>query len=194
MLRQQEGSLSKRESTSLRAINQIGGLGARNRLWTGYTALLARNLPFTAIQFPVFEYVKERLRKARARRRPDGSDRLLEVGLVSGGSAAVAGAFSAFLTTPSDVVKTRLMVGAGRDKGGTSGGGSSTQKTTKRGNWDVAKEIYQSKGVRGLFRGGSLRATWTALGSGLYLGTYEVSKLWLTRDKRDSEQGILRDL
>ncbi|CAP61234.1 uncharacterized protein PODANS_3_1890 [Podospora anserina S mat+] len=29
--------------------------GAGRRLWTGYTALVARNLPFTALQFPLFE-------------------------------------------------------------------------------------------------------------------------------------------
>jgi len=34
-------------------------------------------------------------------------------------------------------------------------------------------------GVKGLFRDGSLRAAWTALGSGLYLGVYESGGVWL---------------
>ena len=43
-------------------------------------------------------------------------------------------------------------------------------------------------GVKGLFRGGLLRAAWTALGSGLYLGVYESGKDYLGGpDKRTEE-------
>lgn len=90
---------------------------------------------------------------------------LLETGLVTGSAAAVSGSIAATLTTPADVVKTRVMLGGG-DLRNSSG-------------LDVVKAILRERGIRGLFRGGMLRATWAALGSGLYLGSYEVTKIWL---------------
>ena len=77
---------------------------------------------------------------------------------------------------------------------GTAGGGPVVRGTpgqTERrpGGWDVAKQVLRERGVKGLFRGGALRAVWTAVGSGLYLGTYEVSKVWLrgTQVQRDDD-------
>ena len=36
-----------------------------SQLWRGYFALAARNLPFTTMQFPMFEYVKARIKGYR---------------------------------------------------------------------------------------------------------------------------------
>jgi solute carrier family 25 S-adenosylmethionine transporter 26 len=36
-----------------------------SQLWRGYTVLAARNLPFTAMQFPMFEYLKEKMKDYR---------------------------------------------------------------------------------------------------------------------------------
>jgi hypothetical protein len=36
-----------------------------SQLWRGYTVLAARNLPFTAMQFPMFEYFKEKMKDYR---------------------------------------------------------------------------------------------------------------------------------
>jgi hypothetical protein len=96
---------------------------------------------------------------------------LLETGLVNGTSAALSEAVAAVLTTPTDVVKTRMMLMAGR--------GAESVNKARRGGWQVFKLIYRERGIKGLFRGVTLRAGWTAVGSGLYLGTYEVVKVWL---------------
>ena len=54
-----DGSKSRfRNSTSLQALRQLGGADAGRRLLSGYAALVARNLPFTAIQFPIFESIR----------------------------------------------------------------------------------------------------------------------------------------
>lgn len=81
-------------STSLRALRQLGsGADAGRRLLSGYTALVARNLPFTAIQFPIFEFVRARVWGRReAGGGGDGSSAgesrsLLETGVVTGASA-----------------------------------------------------------------------------------------------------------
>jgi solute carrier family 25 S-adenosylmethionine transporter 26 len=83
-------------------------------LWRGYTALAGRNLPFTALQFPMFEKLKETIRKYRdARGKTTGT--IFESGLITAVSAGAAGTVAAVVTTPIDVVKTRIMLSAAED-------------------------------------------------------------------------------
>ncbi|UZP41484.1 hypothetical protein NXS19_009300 [Fusarium pseudograminearum] len=184
------GSSKSGSSTSLQAFRQLAGDGASRRLFTGYTALVARNLPFTALQFPIFEHVRSTYWTSRG---PGTSDPgLIETGLVTGLSAGSAGSVAAFITTPSDVVKTRMMLSAGnQSESSTQGQGEVAAKMEgkrpKKGAWTVSKEVYQERGVRGFFRGAALRSGWTMLGSGLYLGSYEMAKVWLRRGKPDAE-------
>ena len=56
--KESHGAAKSGSSTSLQAFRQLAGDGASRRLFTGYTALVARNLPFTALQFPIFEHVR----------------------------------------------------------------------------------------------------------------------------------------
>ncbi|TLS30833.1 hypothetical protein PpBr36_03531 [Pyricularia pennisetigena] len=183
-------SSSSSKSTSLQAFRMLQRSegGAWRRLWTGYTALAARNLPFTAMQFPMFEYVRATIWRQRDDRRTSRKEAggieegqgLLETGLVNGSSAALSGSVASVLTTPTDVVKTRMMLMAGNQNSSSSGG------------LQIARDVYREMGVRGLFRGGLFRAGWTALGSGLYLGTYEVAKVWLKGDKgTDKDEGSI---
>ena len=174
MLRQQSQTTA---STSFKAFQQLGSREAPRRLFTGYTALVARNLPFTAMQFPMFEHLRARLWEHRLRDRPDDMPRgMAETGLIAAASASSAGALAAFLTTPSDVVKTRMMLTA--DKG------------PKETVWVITKKVYLERGVFGFFRGGMFRSGWTAVGSGLYLGTYDAAKLWLRRDDASSADEV----
>ena len=80
-------------------------------LWRGYTALAGRNLPFTVMQFPMFERLKVSVREYRDRRGLT-TDSIVESACVTAGSAGVAGAVAAVITTPIDVVKTRIMLAA----------------------------------------------------------------------------------
>ncbi len=230
MLRRDDRRLGSR-STSMEALRMLWRheRGPMRRLWTGYTALAARNLPFTAMQFPMFEFVRGKIWDWRDRQRAvpqsggQGSsdtatsgerlqiqlqDRntaalgvtstMVETGLVTGTSAAVSGSLAAVLTTPTDVVKTRMMLSAGEDNGNgarSHGLGNDQghrpdqhrqrqrQRQDKLSGLGVARRVVRERGIRGLFRGGLLRAGWTALGSGLYLGTYEVAKVWLKNGK-----------
>ncbi|KAI8660451.1 hypothetical protein NCS57_01022500 [Fusarium keratoplasticum] len=174
----------KGSSTSLQAFRQLTGTGASRRLFTGYTALVARNLPFTALQFPIFEHMRARVWESRGDDAPEPT--LVETGLVTGLSAGGAGSVAAFLTTPSDVVKTRMMLSAGSE--GNEAAAKMAGKRAKKGAWTVTQEVYRERGVRGFFRGAALRSGWTMLGSGLYLGTYEMAKVWLKRRKPDEEE------
>jgi hypothetical protein len=40
-----------------------------------------------------------------------------------------------------------------------------------------------------LFRGALLRAGWTSIGSGLYLGCYESGRHYLEKNRRDAKEG-----
>lgn len=238
---------------ALRMVSQSNGArGAAHRLLTGYGALTARNLPFTALQFPIFEAIRRRLWERRDRRAGDdrmavqkdgsggvgGGERrivekgaaivargLMETGLVNGTSAAVSGAIAAVITTPTDVVKTRMMLSAGEGDRPMQGAAANNEQRQRQqqqpcnGRLDIQREtpvkqrtssspqpdgparrqnmnglqvarlVYQERGLQGLFRGGLLRASWTAVGSGLYLGTYEMAKVWLkgTDDGQDAD-------
>ncbi|PHH63341.1 hypothetical protein CDD81_6038 [Ophiocordyceps australis] len=182
MLRDKATAKGPGRSSSVQAFRQLAGPGAWRRLFTGYTALVARNLPFTALQFPMFEHMRSRLWAWRRGRQGDTAGQgLVETGLVAGASAGGAGAVAAFATTPSDVVKTRMMLMAGSGHGATTG--TATSSSRKQGSWAVTQLVYDQRGIRGLFRGGLFRSAWTALGSSLYLGTYDMAKLWLRRSK-----------
>ena len=174
-------------STSMRALAMLRDApeGATRRLWSGYTALAARNLPFTALQFPLFEAVRAHvwrvLDDGETRKQAGGVEagqRVLQTGAVNGVSAAVSGSIASGVTTPTDVVKTRMMLLGDEGK-------------KHRTGFQVAIHVYREKGVPGLFRGWLLRSAWTALGSGLYLGTYEGAKVWLKNDAKH-EADLLR--
>ncbi|KAK4553234.1 hypothetical protein LTR86_009764 [Recurvomyces mirabilis] len=178
-------------------------------LWRGYTALASRNLPFTALQFPMFERIKQSIRKHR----DDNGTRtntILESGLITAVSAGTGGSIAAVVTTPIDVVKTRIMLAAAESaaqdqrpiiksadsaKDAVVKTATETLKAAKenvietaksvakpassKGSMQIAREIMAEHGVKGLFRGGALRAVWTMLGSGLYLGVYESGRIYL---------------
>lgn len=166
------------------------------QLWRGYTALVGRNLPFTAMQFPMFEQLRTMI---YAYREKSGVARgsLWEIGGVTAASAGAAGSVAAVVTTPIDVVKTRIMLAAadggaedrqkavrevqalGRDPRAEIERAQQAARGGRAGGIAVGREIWRTEGMKGLFRGGALRGLWTALGSGLYLGVYESGRKYL---------------
>ena len=184
-------------------------------LWRGYTALAGRNLPFTALQFPLFERIRESIRRYRDER-GIRTHTMLEGGLITAVSAGTGGSFSAVVTTPVDVVKTRIMLAAAENaaqdqnpaKGAKDVLIDATGKTVKeakadlnevvknitkppthKGSMQIAREIIAEHGIKGLFRGGLLRGVWTMLGAGLYLGVYESGRIYLA-NKRGESYGV----
>lgn len=155
-----------------------------SRLFRGYTALAARNLPFTGLQFPLFEHLKKYLIAQRSKSKNGAPvDGIFERARITAFSAAIAGSGAAWITTPIDVIKTRIMLAAAGDE--SPHGQKVTQPGPRRSGLQVGKDIFSKEGVRGLFRGALLRSTWTAFGSGLYLGCYEGGRFYL-EDRRKS--------
>lgn len=179
------------------------------QLWRGYTALAGRNLPFTAMQFPMFEHLRTSIQAYR-KRTGIATGSMWETALVTGISASSAGSVAAVITTPIDVVKTRIMLSAadsdqprgeaqkqavkeleaqGRDAKAEIEKAQQAARSGRAGGLAVGREILRTEGVRGLFRGGALRSLWTALGSGLYLGVYESGRTYLEGRRVGSNEG-----
>lgn len=171
------------------------------RLWSGYTALVGRNLPFTGLQFPLFEYVRSHViewwrgRKGGTGGRKGGryseeTEQLIERAGLTGFSASVSGTVASFVTTPIDVIKTRIMLSA--TEGSGSRGCDTQMESVKRptkGTFTLGKEIFQQEGVRGLFKGGAIRAGWTAVAMSLYLSMYEGGRAYL-ENRRKRIEGV----
>ena len=199
-----EGSKLFDGYATLRALRKFD---SPRQLWRGYTALVARNLPFTAMQFPMFEHLRSQIQAYRKwHEKSTGS--LLETATVTAISAGTAGSLAAVITTPIDVIKTRIMLGAGNNRGPSQqaqaiesvkaqGKDAKTQmekaqqmaKGGRASGFAVGKEIWRTEGLRGLFRGGALRGLWTTIGSGLYLGAYESGRRYLEQRRKGAEDG-----
>lgn len=151
---------SLRHILSLRS--SIGLRGVWLELYRGWGITVFREVPFTVIQFPLWEALKAfgRDRRERTGRglfgdlRRDGVD---EVGAAeSAVYGSLAGAVAAGVTTPLDVLKTRIML-----------------STERRGFVAVAAEILRDHGVRPFFAGIGPRVMWISIGGAIFLGSYQ---------------------
>ncbi len=76
----------------------------------------------------------------------------------------LAFSFAAALTTPIDVIKTRLQVGA-----------ANPEVFGERTIWGGAKQLYRSAGVKGLFHGATERALWLGTRQSLAFSTFGLA-------------------
>lgn len=145
---------------ALRAIlsqhRSIGLFGVWKEMYRGWSVTIMREVPFTVIQFPLWEAMKEYRR--RTSRKEEIS--ALESGLF--GSAA--GAIAAGFTTPLDVLKTRMML--------------AKEKTAMI---PLLRQILRDSGPRTFFAGIGPRVLWISAGGAIFLGSYEWAKNTLTQ-------------
>ena len=132
----------------LRRKNQFGVAGVWRELYRGWGITIMREVPFTIIQFPVWEALK------RKRRQSTGLSTVSAV--ESGFFGSIAGAVAAGLTTPLDVLKTRLMLAKEKQRAYT-----------------VAKLVYQERGSKAFLSGIGPRTMWISAGGAIFLGSYE---------------------
>ncbi|GAA5910958.1 hypothetical protein JCM5296_005674 [Sporobolomyces johnsonii] len=138
---------------ALHIVKQLGLLG----LYKGATACLARDVPFSAIYFPAYAHLKKDVYH-------EGRDgKVLSYGEALA-AAAIAGMPAAYLTTPADVIKTRLQTEARK--------GESTYK----GVVDAFRKILSEEGPRALFKGGPARVLRSSPQFGVTLVAYENLK------------------
>jgi solute carrier family 25 S-adenosylmethionine transporter 26 len=75
-----------------------------------------RDLPFAALQFPLLEHIKKALlTRSKSQKQENASDtrvHLFEHIKIATLSGSIAGSATAWVTTPADIVKTRLILEA----------------------------------------------------------------------------------
>ncbi len=135
-------------------------------LYRGGGVTIMREIPFTIVQFSLWEYFKTSYseRQHRAQGRQQGMVTATESALFG----SMAGAVAAGLTTPLDVLKTRIML-ARKDSAASS---------ERSGAVRLLQQIWKQEGAPGLFRGFIPRVGWISTGGAIFLGTYQyVSNL-----------------
>ncbi|GAU93397.1 hypothetical protein RvY_05346 [Ramazzottius varieornatus] len=120
--------------------------------YRGFSSTIFREIPFAVIQFPLWEFLKHNLSQSQ-----HGHIHSWQ----SAVCGSVSGAIAAALTTPLDVVKTRIML---------------AERTSMEAKGNVAsvfETLWREEGVRSLFAGVGPRTAWISVGGFIFLGMYD---------------------
>jgi solute carrier family 25 (mitochondrial S-adenosylmethionine transporter), member 26 len=128
----------------------IGVFGVWKELYRGWTITVLREVPFTVIQFPLWEAMKA------WRKRETGQS--ASSAFESGVFGSIAGGVAAGITTPLDVLKTRMML-----------------STEKQRMGPLLVQLLRESGPRAFFAGTTPRVTWISLGGFVFLGSYQLA-------------------
>lgn len=159
--------------TKRSALQVVRELGLRG-LYKGVGACLLRDVPFSAIYFPTYAHLKQGFvdRNNKNGVSHGSHENVSTLELLTAG--AIAGMPAAFLTTPCDVVKTRLQME--RKKG----------DIIYRNIWDATKKIYFNEGLSAFFKGGPARVFRSSPQFGFTLASYEVLQRVASYEKASS--------
>ncbi|ORZ04049.1 mitochondrial carrier domain-containing protein [Lobosporangium transversale] len=135
--------------------------------YRGYFSTVAREIPFTCIQFPLYEYMKNTYAFATHRTKVDPWEAAI--------CGSIAGGVAAGITTPLDVIKTRVMLSQRSQAGSQSSAYYS-------GIISTFKRILTEEGPRALFSGIGPRVMWISIGGSIFLGVYEKAKVIISRE------------
>uniref|UniRef100_A0A1I7YAN8 Solute carrier family 25 member 40 n=1 Tax=Steinernema glaseri TaxID=37863 RepID=A0A1I7YAN8_9BILA len=149
------------------------GFGA---LWRGWAPTIMRDLPFSALYWTGYEYLKK-----RALQYLDRKETTFGISAMCG---ALSGTFAAAVTTPFDVVKTHRQITLGQvscsDAEGIPRNGQ--QRLKSQSTYTVIKEIGASPhGYKALFTGLVPRIAKVAPACAVMIGSYEFFKLFFAR-------------
>ncbi|KAK6084182.1 mitochondrial s-adenosylmethionine transporter [Seiridium cupressi] len=143
------GSSSAALGAILGQYKTVGFTGVWRELYRGWGITVMREVPFTVIQFPLWEALKAWGRK----RKGDG----LEVSAAESALyGSISGAVAAGTTTPLDVLKTRIMLSKERV-----------------GVFPLLRSILKTHGIRPFFAGIGPRVGWISAGGAIFLGSYQ---------------------
>lgn len=142
---------------AMQTIAREEGWGA---FFYGYKATLIRDLPFSALQFAFYEKFHQAATNFRGSR-DIGID--LEIG-----TGAAAGGLAGILTTPLDVIKTRIQTQTDGKISGTFGG---------------LQLVARTEGIAGLFQGVGPRLVWTSVQTSLMFVLYQAALRYLEGER-----------
>ncbi|XP_048739783.1 mitochondrial S-adenosylmethionine carrier protein-like [Ostrea edulis] len=133
-------------------------------LYRGYMSTLIREIPFSFIQFPLWEFFKKTWSSHQDHPVDPWQSSIC---------GATAGCIAAGATTPLDVAKTRIML-------------AETGSALSSGSIMFAlKSVYRENGMNGLFAGVVPRMLWITIGGAIFLGVYDKAKTVLSSNLID---------
>lgn len=124
------------------------GEGVVRGLYRGWNTTIMREIPFTVIQFPLYEKLKKMWSSY------DNTELSLLKGAMCG---SVAGGVAAAATTPLDVIKTRIMLNKERIGVAT-----------------LVRQMVAEEGPKVFLKGIGPRTAWISAGGAIFLGCYEL--------------------
>lgn len=127
-------------------LSNQSGEGVIRGLYRGWNTTILREIPFTIIQFPLYEYFKTKI--------PVKQKDSLVSGALCG---SLAGGIAAALTTPLDVIKTRIMLNPHRISTLT-----------------LVQDLIKEEGYSAFLKGIGPRTAWISAGGAIFLGCYEL--------------------
>lgn len=134
--------------------------------YISYPTTLIMNVPFTAVNFTVYESTSKILNPQKIH------DPLVHC--IAGG---IAGASAAAITTPLDVIKTLLQTR-----------GYSTSTSNLNSFYSGAKYIYQTAGFRGFWRGLRPRIVSNMPSTAICWTSYEIGKFYINKSQQKNRQ------
>lgn len=143
-----------RSILSLRS--KIGFTGVWREMYRGWSITIFREVPFTVIQFPLWEALKSRRLNSTGRAPIPGQTTEGITATESAVLGSLAGAVAAAFTTPLDVLKTRMML--------------AKEKVSLP---VLLAKILQENGVKAFFAGIGPRIGWISAGGFIFLGSYQ---------------------
>lgn len=129
-------------------VQNKSGEGVFRGLYRGWNTTIMREIPFTVIQFPLYEKLKQVWSAY------DNTELSLLKGAICG---SIAGGVAAAATTPLDVIKTRVMLHKDRIPIST-----------------LVRQILAEEGPRVFLNGIGPRTCWISAGGAIFLGCYEL--------------------
>lgn len=160
--RMQAGAAGRSWQVLLATIEREGIRG----LYAGYSATILRNLPTGVLSFSSFEYLKAAVLSKTKKPHLEPFQSVC--------CGALAGAISAFLTTPLDVVKTRLMTQGIGVKAGLK---SEIAASAYKGFSSTIHQIWREEGWLGLTRGIGPRVLHSSCFAALGYFAFETARL-----------------
>eukprot|EP00249_Psilotum_nudum_P014577 c24897_g1_i1 orf=1510-2538(+) len=162
---QLSGSPYRGVTDCMRVIFQEEGVRA---FYASYRTTVVMNAPFTAVHFSTYEAMKKVLMDISPEK---ASEEHLIVHTIAGGAA---GALAGAVTTPLDVVKTRLQCQ----------GVNGAERFSNSSIGDALKKIIAKEGLAALLKGLKARVLFHTPAAAICWSTYESTKSFLQRWNR----------
>lgn len=146
-------------------VRNVIALHGFTALWRGLPPTILRDVPFSGIYWPFYEYIKMTFSK-------NSEQPSFGFNFMAG---VLAGSIAALVTCPFDVIKTHQQIEFGERVIFTD---SPAKELDKQSTYSRLVSIYRSHGLRGLFAGYGPRLFKVAPACAIMISTFEYSKLY----------------